>query len=101
HADPTSSALSNTVTLSPAARSVTAQASPAGPAPTMIAFGPDVMRIARRLFPLLPRTLSGGLPAPDLLGQFDREPEFCPLLVLGEDVAFLGGGETALRRQRK
>src|SRR6516165_968154 len=35
--------------------------------------------------------------APDFIGQFDDHGELCPLLVLGEAVAVLGGGEAALR----
>src|SRR6202012_5534911 len=38
---------------------------------------------------------------PDFVGDLDREPQFRPLLFLAQDVAFLGGGEAALRRQRE
>src|SRR6185503_8510335 len=36
---------------------------------------------------------------PDLVGQLDDHPQLRPLLFLGEHVALLGRGETALRRQ--
>src|SRR6516164_1454420 len=36
---------------------------------------------------------------PDLVGEFDDHAQFRPLLLLGQDVAFLGRGEAALRRQ--
>ena len=41
------------------------------------------------------------LSSPDLVGDLDREPQLGPLLFLGEDVAFLGRGKAALRRQRE
>src|SRR5260370_16268788 len=37
--------------------------------------------------------------SPDLVGEFDDHAQFRPLLLLGQDVAFLGPGEAALRRQ--
>src|SRR5262252_5535658 len=37
--------------------------------------------------------------SPDLVGEFDDHAQFRPLLFLGQDVAFLGRGEAALRRQ--
>src|SRR5215471_198946 len=36
---------------------------------------------------------------PHLLGNLHDHPQFGPLFVLGEDVAFFGRGEAALRRQ--
>ena len=39
--------------------------------------------------------------APDFLGHLDDHLQLRPLLVLGQDIAFLGGGEAALRRQAK
>ena len=41
---------------------------------------------------------SSALP-PHFLGDFHDHPELRPLLVLGQDIAFLGRGEAALRRQ--
>src|SRR5262245_57678047 len=40
-----------------------------------------------------------GKSAPDILGHFDDHGELCPLFVFGQDVALLGRGEAALRRQ--
>src|SRR5258708_17293208 len=37
--------------------------------------------------------------SPDLVGNLGDPPELCPLLVLGQDIALLGGGEAALRRE--
>src|SRR3954470_1520978 len=37
--------------------------------------------------------------APDLVGDLHDPPQLRPLLVLGQDIAFLGGGEAALRRE--
>lgn len=37
--------------------------------------------------------------APDLPGQVDNHLEFFPLLAFSQYVAFLGGGETALRTE--
>src|SRR5262249_585078 len=37
--------------------------------------------------------------SPHLLGNLHDHPQFGPLFVLGEDVAFFGRGEAALRRQ--
>ena len=34
---------------------------------------------------------------PDFIGDFLDEPQLVPLLFLGQDVSFLGGGKTALR----
>ena len=52
-------------------------------------------------FPLTPgRQAVTSLP-PNLICQFDDHPQFRPLLLLGENVSFLGGGKTALRRQAK
>src|SRR5262249_30594836 len=55
-----------------------------------------------------PRIKSGGrlslenaLSAPYLVGDLDREPQFGPLLVLGEDIPLLGRGEAALWRKRE
>src|SRR5579864_1399133 len=39
--------------------------------------------------------------APHLVRQLDDHPQLRPLLVFGEDVAFLGRGEAALRREAK
>ena len=39
--------------------------------------------------------------APHLFGQFHDHAQLGPLLVLGQHVAFLGGGKAALRRQAK
>src|SRR5262249_32198782 len=39
--------------------------------------------------------------SPYLSGDFHDHPELCPLLLLGKDIAFLAGGEAALRRQAK
>src|SRR4051794_19361303 len=39
--------------------------------------------------------------APDLFGDLDDHPQLRPLLLLGQDIAFLGRGEAALRRQRE
>ena len=36
--------------------------------------------------------------APDFLGKLHDHAQLRPLFVLGEDIAFLGGGEAALRR---
>src|SRR3954470_8983865 len=85
------------MTSSPAARIVTAQASPAGPAPIMMASRVGVTKS-------LPRrraTMEKRLLPPDLVGDFDREAELGPLLFLGQDVAFLGRGKAALRRHRE
>jgi hypothetical protein len=41
------------------------------------------------------------LRSPHLVRHFDREPQLRPLLLFGEDVAFLDRGKAALRRQRK
>src|SRR3569832_2691381 len=41
---------------------------------------------------------AAALPAPHFLCHFDREAELGPLLFLGQDVAFLGRGKSALRR---
>src|SRR5882724_13336947 len=38
---------------------------------------------------------------PHLFRDIDREPQLRPLLFLGEDVAFFGRGEAALRRYRE
>src|SRR6187549_2916483 len=38
---------------------------------------------------------------PHFLGDIDRELEFRPLLFLGEEIAFLGGSKSALRRYSK
>src|SRR5258705_2601484 len=82
---------------SPAARIVRAQASPAGPAPIMMASRVGVMKsLPRRRATMEKRLLS-----PHLVGNFDREAELGPLLLLGQDVAFLGRGEAALRRDRE
>src|SRR5262249_24548371 len=40
-----------------------------------------------------------GRSPPHLLGNLHDHLQLCPLFFLGEDVAFLGRGETALRRQ--
>src|SRR5436190_15113056 len=37
--------------------------------------------------------------APDLVGDLHDPPQLRPLLVLGQDIALLGGGEAALRRE--
>ena len=37
--------------------------------------------------------------SPDLLRHLDDHAQLRPLLVLGQDIALLGGGEAALRRQ--
>src|SRR4029450_3438673 len=37
--------------------------------------------------------------SPDLVGEFDDHAQFRPFLLLGQDIAFLGRGEAALRRQ--
>jgi hypothetical protein len=37
--------------------------------------------------------------APNVCGDFDAAFEFAPLLVFGEEVAFLGAGEAALRAE--
>src|SRR4029077_8316996 len=37
--------------------------------------------------------------SPDLVGDLHDPPELRPLLVLGQDIALLGGGEAALRRE--
>src|SRR2546429_4674997 len=39
--------------------------------------------------------------SPHLLGDLDDHAQLLPLLLLGEHVAVLGGGETALRRERE
>ena len=39
--------------------------------------------------------------APNLVRDFDGEAELGPLLLLGQDVAFLGGSKAALRRYRE
>src|SRR3954453_1898546 len=39
------------------------------------------------------------LSSPDLVGDLHDPPQLRPLLVLGQDIAFLGGGEAALRRE--
>src|SRR3954464_3691895 len=39
--------------------------------------------------------------APHLVGDLDGEAQLGPLLFLAENVAFLGRGEAALRRQRQ
>src|SRR2546429_1170800 len=39
--------------------------------------------------------------SPHLLGDLDDHAQLLPLLLLGEHVAALGGGETALRRERE
>src|SRR5215203_2168081 len=39
--------------------------------------------------------------APDFFSQFHDHPQLRPLLVLGENIAFFGGGKAALRRQAK
>src|SRR5215510_15279550 len=41
------------------------------------------------------------LPPPHFLGELDNLAHLRPLLVFGEDVAFLGAGEAALRTQGK
>src|SRR5688572_23015938 len=41
------------------------------------------------------------LSAPDLFGDLDHLTHLRPLLLLGEDVAFLGRGEAALRAERE
>src|SRR5678816_2750959 len=46
-------------------------------------------------------TWMGLSPAPNFLGQFHDHAELRPLLVLGEDIAFLGRCEAALRRETK
>src|ERR1700743_1339716 len=38
---------------------------------------------------------------PHFVGDLDCEPQFGPLLVLGQDVALFGRGKAALRRQRE
>src|SRR5262245_53111034 len=37
--------------------------------------------------------------SPDLVGEFDDHAQFRPFLLLGQDIAFLGRGEAALRRE--
>src|SRR4051794_11660205 len=39
--------------------------------------------------------------APDLLGHLNAEPQLGPLLLDGQQIAFLGAGETALRADRQ
>src|SRR6516164_6743046 len=61
-----------------------------GPAPAAPALG-------AALAPSRP----GSPRAPDFLRGFDDQPELVPLLLRGEVVALLAGGEAALRRQAK
>src|SRR6267142_2850181 len=84
------------MTSSPAARIVTAQASPAGPAPIMMASRVGVTKSLTRRAPMEKRLLP-----PHLVRDFDREAELGPLLLLGQDVAFLGRSKAALRRDRE
>src|SRR6476659_11112350 len=37
--------------------------------------------------------------SPDLIGNLGDPPQLRPMLVLGQDIALLGGGEAALRRE--
>src|SRR5262245_22501959 len=46
----------------------------------------------------LPTTIALSSP-PDFAGDVCDHPQFRPLLVLGQDIAFLGGGKAALRRE--
>src|SRR5579864_2796548 len=64
---------------------VAAQASPAGPAPTTMTSGDPLTCLA----------------TPHLRGHLDRKTKLGPLLVLGEDIALLGRGKSALRRERE
>src|SRR5882757_9362836 len=82
---------------SPAARIVMAHASPAGPAPIMMASRVGVTKsLPRRRAAMEKRLLS-----PHLVGDVDREAELGRLLFLGQDVGFLGRGEAAVRRDRE
>src|SRR4051812_41770959 len=49
----------------------------------------------------LPATMPAISATPNLFRQIHDHPQLGPLLVLGERIAFLGGGETALRRERE
>src|ERR1700722_3220243 len=50
----------------------------------------------------LPATMFGmRLIPPDLARDFADQAQLRPFLILGEDIAFLGRGEAALRRQTK
>src|SRR6185436_2594310 len=46
-------------------------------------------------------TLDNGDSSPNFVGQFHDHPQLRPLLVLGQNVALLGGGKAPLRRQAK
>src|SRR5262249_26418725 len=37
--------------------------------------------------------------SPNLVGELDNHAQFRPFLLLGQDIAFLGRGEAALRRE--
>jgi len=55
------------------------------------------------LFVLIPDNAdnSGLLFLPNLFSKLDDHPEFCPLLLFGEDIALFRGSEGALRRKAK
>src|ERR1700716_2695718 len=56
--------------------------------------------MTRRLLALLATRYSLlAILAPDLVGNLRNPPQLRPLLVLHQDVALLGGGEAALRRE--
>src|SRR5262245_32403303 len=50
-------------------------------------------------FLAIPRFKVAFSSSPDLAGDFDDHAQFRPLLVLGQDIALLGRGEAALRRE--
>ena len=106
--------------VNPAARIVAAQASPAGPAPMMMASEVEFVVIGFRhcerseaiqssvshetldcfVALLLAMTTRHFFPHTSFAIS-TASFSFCPLLLFGEDVALLGRGEAALRRQRE
>src|SRR5262249_7607465 len=50
-------------------------------------------------FLAIPRFKVAFSSSPDLAGELDDHAQFRPLLLLSQDIAFLGRGEAALRRE--
>src|SRR3954470_11810960 len=64
-----------------------------------ISYGPRVTDLVPST--LVCRIASLGLDSPYSVGDLDRQSELGPLLFLGQDVAFLGRCQAALRRHRE
>src|SRR6516162_8517999 len=100
--------MSHTTTRAPSCANNSAMPRPIPrPAPVTIATLPaTIFGIAKQplfqLSPLpLPRTRREGNSTPNLARDIADHAQLRPLLVLGENIAFLGRGEAALRRETK